>query len=77
MGSAADATGARFATRIRNCRAGGVAGAPRRMSLVARQPMGRLGMPEEIAAAVLYVASDAAAFMTGSALVIDGGLTAG
>ncbi|HWF73545.1 MAG TPA: SDR family oxidoreductase [Solirubrobacteraceae bacterium] len=45
--------------------------------LVARQPMGRLGTPEEIAAAVLYVASDAAAFMTGSALTLDGGLTAG
>lgn len=45
--------------------------------LVARQPMGRLGTPDEIAGAVLYVASDAAAFMTGSALVIDGGLTAG
>jgi NAD(P)-dependent dehydrogenase (short-subunit alcohol dehydrogenase family) len=46
-------------------------------ALVARQPMGRLGTPEEIAAAVLYVASDATAFMTGSALVLDGGLTAG
>jgi len=46
-------------------------------SLVARQPLGRLGTPQEIAAAVLYVASDAAAFMTGTALVIDGGLTAG
>jgi NAD(P)-dependent dehydrogenase (short-subunit alcohol dehydrogenase family) len=46
-------------------------------ALVARQPMGRLGTPEEIAAAVLYLASDAAAFMTGSAMVIDGGLTAG
>lgn len=46
-------------------------------ALEARQPMGRLGSPEEIAAAVLYVASDAAAFMTGSAMVIDGGLTAG
>jgi len=45
-------------------------------ALVARQPMGRLGTPEEIAAAVAYVASDAAAFMTGSALVLDGGLTA-
>jgi NAD(P)-dependent dehydrogenase (short-subunit alcohol dehydrogenase family) len=45
-------------------------------ALVARQPMGRLGSPEEIATAVLYVASDAAAFMTGTALVIDGGLTA-
>ncbi len=46
-------------------------------ALRARQPMGRLGTPAEIAAAVLYVASDAAAFMTGSALVLDGGLTAG
>jgi NAD(P)-dependent dehydrogenase (short-subunit alcohol dehydrogenase family) len=45
--------------------------------LVARQPMGRLGSPQEIAEAVLYVASDAAAFMTGSALVLDGGMFPG
>jgi len=45
-------------------------------ALRARQPMGRLGMPDEVAAAVLYLASDAAAFVTGSELVIDGGLTA-
>ena len=38
--------------------------------------MGRLGTPDEIAAAVLYLASDDAAFVTGTALVIDGGLTA-
>jgi NAD(P)-dependent dehydrogenase (short-subunit alcohol dehydrogenase family) len=44
--------------------------------LVARQPMGRLGSAEEIAHAVLYAASDEATFMTGSALVIDGGITA-
>jgi len=44
--------------------------------LRARQPMGRLGRPEEIAEAVLYLASDAAVFMTGSVLTIDGGLTA-
>jgi NAD(P)-dependent dehydrogenase (short-subunit alcohol dehydrogenase family) len=44
--------------------------------LRARQPMGRLGLPEEIAEAVAYLASDAAGFVTGSALVIDGGLTA-
>ena len=44
--------------------------------LRARQPMGRLGEPDEIAAAVLYLASDAAAFVTGSVLTIDGGLTA-
>jgi 2-keto-3-deoxy-L-fuconate dehydrogenase len=44
--------------------------------LRARQPMGRLGLPEEVAHAVAYLASDAAGFVTGSALVIDGGLTA-
>jgi NAD(P)-dependent dehydrogenase (short-subunit alcohol dehydrogenase family) len=38
--------------------------------------MGRLGEPDEIAAAVLYLASDEAAFVTGTAFAIDGGLTA-
>jgi NAD(P)-dependent dehydrogenase (short-subunit alcohol dehydrogenase family) len=47
-----------------------------RQQLHARQPVGRMGLPEEIAAAALYLASDEAAFVTGSALVIDGGLTA-
>ena len=47
-----------------------------RQALVARQPMGRLGTPEEVAAAALYLASDDAAFITGTGLVIDGGLTA-
>ena len=46
-----------------------------RKAFIARQPMGRLGTAEEIAAAVVYLASDAAAFTTGSTLVIDGGLT--
>jgi NAD(P)-dependent dehydrogenase (short-subunit alcohol dehydrogenase family) len=45
-------------------------------ALRARQPMGRLGTTEEVAQAVLYLASDAAAFITGTGLVIDGGLTA-
>ncbi len=45
-------------------------------ALRARQPLGRLGTPDEIAASVLYLASDAAGFVTGSGLVIDGGLTA-
>jgi len=45
-------------------------------TLRARQPMGRLGTPQEVAEATLYLASDAAAFATGSSLVIDGGLTA-
>jgi NAD(P)-dependent dehydrogenase (short-subunit alcohol dehydrogenase family) len=44
--------------------------------LNARQPVGRLGRPDEVAYAALYLAADEAAFATGSALVIDGGLTA-
>ena len=46
-----------------------------RSAFVARQPMGRLGSPEEIAALAVYLASDAAQFITGQAVVIDGGLT--
>jgi len=46
-----------------------------RAAFVARQPMGRLGTPEEIAALAVYLASDAAQFITGQAIVIDGGLT--
>jgi NAD(P)-dependent dehydrogenase (short-subunit alcohol dehydrogenase family) len=45
-------------------------------ALRARQPMGRLGQPEVIAEAVLYLAPDTAAFITGSVLTIDGGLRA-
>jgi 2-keto-3-deoxy-L-fuconate dehydrogenase len=41
------------------------------------QAIGRMGTPEEIAAAVLYLASDEAAFVTGSALEIDGGWSIG
>lgn len=48
-----------------------------RQALEARQPMGRLGTPPEVAAAALYLASDDAAFITGTGLVIDGGWTAG
>jgi 2-keto-3-deoxy-L-fuconate dehydrogenase len=44
-------------------------------AFVARQPMGRLGTAEEIAALAVYLASDAAQFITGQAVVIDGGLT--
>lgn len=50
--------------------------AAERAALQARQPMGRLGLPDEIAKAALYLASDDAAFITGTSLVIDGGLTA-
>lgn len=44
-------------------------------SFVGRQPMGRLGQPEEIAALALYLASDEAGFTTGQIHVIDGGWT--
>jgi 2-keto-3-deoxy-L-fuconate dehydrogenase len=44
--------------------------------LVARQPMGRLGTADEMAAGILYLASEEAAFATGTALVVDGGYCA-
>lgn len=43
----------------------------------ARRPLGRVGRPEEIAQAALYLASDAASFVTGAALAVDGGGLAG
>ena len=47
-----------------------------RAELRARQPIGRLGRPEEVASMVRYLASDEAAFVTGSLFNIDGGWTA-
>src|SRR6267143_1300922 len=44
--------------------------------MLSRIPLGRYGEPEEVAYAVLYLASDESAFVTGSELVIDGGWTA-
>lgn len=46
-----------------------------RQAFIDRQPMGRLGTPEEIAELAVYLASDAAQFITGQAVVVDGGLT--
>jgi meso-butanediol dehydrogenase / (S,S)-butanediol dehydrogenase / diacetyl reductase len=43
----------------------------------ARQPLGRMGRSEEVAAAVAYLCSSDSEFVTGSAMVVDGGLTAG
>jgi 2-keto-3-deoxy-L-fuconate dehydrogenase len=44
--------------------------------MTSTQPVGRMGRPEEVAAAALYLASDEASFVTGSALSIDGGWSA-
>ena len=44
-----------------------------RAAFIARQPMGRIGQPEEIAALAVYLASDESAFVTGQAIAIDGG----
>jgi len=43
---------------------------------VAQRPMGRIGLPDEIAKAALFLASDDSTFMTGATLVVDGGGTA-
>ena len=56
---------------------GAIQGNPAMASIMTRAiPMGRLGQPEEIAEAVVWLCSDAASFVTGHALVLDGGLAA-
>ena len=47
-----------------------------RQDLEGRHPMGRLGRPEEIAYAALFLASDESSFMTGAPMIVDGGYTA-
>ena len=77
-----------WAPRVRvNCVCPGVIETPMTVELrrdpawaeavLKRYPLGRFGQPEEIAAAILYLASDEAAFVTGIALPVDGGYTAG
>ncbi|TMD70925.1 MAG: SDR family oxidoreductase [Chloroflexi bacterium] len=46
-----------------------------REGVIAQEPVGRMGKPEEIAAAVVWLCSDVAAFVVGHAMVIDGGQT--
>ena len=46
-----------------------------RKPYIERPPMKRLGLPEDIASAVVFLASDEASFITGASLVVDGGLT--
>lgn len=46
-----------------------------RAAFIARQPMGRIGTPEEIAEVAVMLASDEARFMTGSNIIIDGGMS--
>lgn len=46
-----------------------------RRAFIARQPLGRLGTPEEIAALIVYLAGDESAYTTGAVFTIDGGLT--
>ena len=50
--------------------------APSRAASIARTVVGRMGTPEDIAYGALYLASDESSFVTGSELVIDGGVTA-
>ena len=47
-----------------------------RKAMVERQPLGRLGTPDEVAGAIVYLASPLAAFVNGTCLSIDGGFTA-
>ncbi|MGE5269574.1 MAG: glucose 1-dehydrogenase [Thiohalocapsa sp.] len=60
--------------RARNIGTNDIAAA--RQQVLERLPIGRMGTPNDIAKGILFLASDDAAFMTGSALVIDGGITA-
>ena len=46
-----------------------------RRDFIARQPMGRLASADEIAGAAVYLASDESVFMTGQAMIVDGGIT--
>ena len=63
-----------FASRAKQLGSNDVDGA--RQTAVKQHPIGRLGVPEDIALGIVFLASDDAGFMTGSGMVVDGGLTA-
>jgi NAD(P)-dependent dehydrogenase (short-subunit alcohol dehydrogenase family) len=63
-----------FATRARYTGTNDVEAA--RKTALGTHPIGRLGVPEDIALGIVFLASDDAGFMTGSGMVVDGGLTA-
>jgi dihydroanticapsin dehydrogenase len=54
-----------------------VADAERTARLTAMHPLGRLGQPQDIAHAIVFLVSDAASWITGQAIVVDGGFSAG
>lgn len=54
---------------------GGVTREEQRARNAARHPLGRIGRPEEVAAAIAFLASDEASFITGAEVAVDGGLT--
>ena len=63
-----------FVSRARNLGSNDVDAV--RQQALSRHPIGRLGVPEDIAKGIVFLASDDAGFMTGAGLVVDGGSTA-
>ena len=49
---------------------------PQKAQIIAREPIGRIGTPEEVAEAVVWLCSDAASFVTGHTMTIDGSYVA-
>jgi NAD(P)-dependent dehydrogenase (short-subunit alcohol dehydrogenase family) len=56
--------------------ASGLSDPAQRDRIIAREPIGRVGTPEEVAEAVVWLCSDAASFVTGHTMSVDGGYVA-